>query len=203
VGTGAAPTPLLWKAPSNDGPGVAIHLHSRFGDNERTIKMNRIRIREWVHANICVRNLARTVPFYEMLGFEKFDDNFFEQGSGVWEGLGIPDGRRFQAVFMRIPGDRPRPFLDIIQFIDPTPAGEAYPTLHNVGICRLCFEVDDLFEVSRVLQENNVPFVGPISRYETAKGARSHGIDCQFLCFKDPDGTILEYIQFNRQNERR
>src|SRR5260370_39434628 len=95
AGGGPGQPPLLWKAPSNDGPRVAIHLHSRFGDNERTIKMNRIRIREWVHANICVRNLARTVPFYEMLGFEKFDDNFFEQGSGGWEGLGIPDGRRF------------------------------------------------------------------------------------------------------------
>ena len=35
--------------------------------------MTKIRIREWVHANICVRDLARTIPFYEMLGFEKFD----------------------------------------------------------------------------------------------------------------------------------
>ena len=32
-----------------------------------------------------------------------------------------------------------------------------------------------------------------------AKGVRSHGIDCMFLCFKDPDGTILEYIQFKRR----
>jgi extradiol dioxygenase family protein len=70
-------------------------------------------------------------------------------------------------------------------------------------IGRLCFEVDDLFEVAKVLEENEVSFVGPISRYETAKGARSHGIDCMFLCFKDPDGTVLEYIHFNRQNEHR
>jgi len=102
-------------------------------------------------------------------------------------------------VFMEIPGDRPRPFLDIIQFLDPPTAGEPYPTLHNVGIGRLCFEVDDLFEVAKVLEENKVSFIGPISRYETAKGVRSHGIDCMFLCFKDPDGTILEYIHFNRR----
>src|SRR5258705_324687 len=92
--------------------------------------MTKIKIREWVHANICVRDLARSIPFYEMLGFEKFDDNVFEQGAGVWEGLGIPEGRRFRAVFMRIPGDRPRPFLDIIQFIDPPTAG---------GSCRAWF----------------------------------------------------------------
>ena len=30
-----------------------------------------IKIREWVHANICVRDLSTTIPFYEMLGFEK------------------------------------------------------------------------------------------------------------------------------------
>jgi hypothetical protein len=162
-----------------------------------------IKIREWVHANICVRDLSHTIPFYEMLGFEKFDDNIFEEGAEVWNGLGLADGRRFRAVFMRIPGGRPRPFLDIIQFIDPPTAGEAYPTLHNVGIGRLCFEVDDLFEVAKTLQANRVPFVGPISRYETARGVRSHEIDCHFLCFKDPDGTVLEYIQFRRQNQRR
>ena len=59
----------------------------------------------------CVRDLARSIPFYEMLGFEKFDDNVFEQGAAVWDGLGLPEGRRFRAVFMKIPGDRPRPFL--------------------------------------------------------------------------------------------
>jgi catechol 2,3-dioxygenase-like lactoylglutathione lyase family enzyme len=112
--------------------------------------MTKIKIREWVHANICVRDLARSIPFYEMLGFEKFDGNVFEQGAGVWEGLGLSEGRRFRAVFMKIPGDRPRPFLDIIQFLDPPTAGESYPTLNNVGIGRLCFEVDDLFEERRL-----------------------------------------------------
>jgi catechol 2,3-dioxygenase-like lactoylglutathione lyase family enzyme len=142
--------------------------------------MTKIKIREWVHANICVRDLARSIPFYEMLGFEKFDDNVFEQGAGVWEGLGIPEGRRFRAVFMRIPGDRPRPFLDIIQFIDPPTAGEAYPTLHNVGIGRLCFEIDDIFEVAKLLEENKVHFLDrsramkPLGAYgRTASTARS------------------------------
>lgn len=162
--------------------------------------MSKIVIRQWVHANICVRSLEQSIPFYEMLGFETFDDNTFERGAGVWQGLGLPDGRRFRAVFLRIPGGAPRPFLDMIEFIDPPTAGEAYPTLHNVGIGRLCFEVDDLVQVETVLKANNVPFVGPISRYETAKGVKSHGIDCEFLCFKDPDGTVLEFIAFRRQN---
>lgn len=48
--------------------------------------MTKIKIREWVHANICVRDLARSIPFYEMLGFETFDDNVFDEGADVWGG---------------------------------------------------------------------------------------------------------------------
>ena len=156
----------------------------------------RIQIRQMVHANICVRDMERSVPFYEMLGFEKFADQIFGEGAGVWRGLGLEGGRRFRAVFMKIPGDRPVPFLDIIQFLDPPTAGEPYPTLHNAGIARLCFEVDDIHAAAAHLKANGVEFVGPVSPYETAKGIRPEGVDAEFVCFKDPDGTILEYAQF-------
>ena len=155
----------------------------------------KIQIRQWVHANICVRDLERSVPFYEMLGFEKFADQIFGEGARTWRGLGL-DGRRFRAVFMKIPGDRPVPFLDIIQFLDPPTAGEPYPTLHNVGIARLCFEVADIHAAAAHLQANGVELVGPVSPYEIAEGVRPQGVEAQFLCFKDPDGTIIEYAQF-------
>jgi catechol 2,3-dioxygenase-like lactoylglutathione lyase family enzyme len=158
--------------------------------------MKAITIRQWVHANICVRDMERSVPFYEMLGFEKFDDQIFGEGAGVWSGLGLKNNRRFRAVFMKIPGDRPVPFLDIIEFLDPPTAGKAYPTLDNVGIGRLAFEVEDIRAAAEHLAANGVEFVGPISPYESGPGIRPHGIEAQFLCFKDPDGTIIEYAQF-------
>ncbi|MDC6679036.1 VOC family protein, partial [Leclercia adecarboxylata] len=134
--------------------------------------------------------------FYEMLGFEKFDDQIFGEGAGVWRGLGLAENRRFRAVFMKIPGDRPVPFLDIIQFLDPPTSGEAYPSLDNVGIGRLCFEVADIDAAAAVLAAHGVTFSGPIAPYEVAPGVRPHGVEARFLCFKDPDGTILEYVQF-------
>jgi catechol 2,3-dioxygenase-like lactoylglutathione lyase family enzyme len=158
--------------------------------------MKKPRIRQWVHANICVRDLERAVPFYEMLGFEKFDDQIFGEGAGVWRGLGLETGGRFRAVFMKVPGDHPVPFLDIIQFLDPPTAGETYPTLSNVGIARLCFEVEDLDAAVAHLRANGVEFVGPVSPYETAPGIRPGGVEARFVCFRDPDGTILEYAQF-------
>ncbi|MGD9603453.1 MAG: VOC family protein [Gammaproteobacteria bacterium] len=158
--------------------------------------MNQIRIRQMVHANICVRDMERSLPFYEMLGFEKFADQVFEPGAGVWRGLGLESNRRFRAVFMKIPGDHPVPFLDIIQFLDRPTTGEAYRTLDNVGIARLCFEVADIDAVARFLAERGVEFVGPVAPYETAPGVKPSGVEARFLCIRDPDGTVIEYAQF-------
>jgi hypothetical protein len=92
-----------------------------------------------VHANICVRDMERSVPFYEMLGFEKFADQIFGEGAGVWRGLGLEGGRRFRAVFMKIPGDHAVPFLDIIQFLDPPRLVSPIPlsTMPGLLVCVL------------------------------------------------------------------
>ncbi|MGB1879178.1 MAG: VOC family protein [Gammaproteobacteria bacterium] len=158
--------------------------------------MQTVKIRQMVHANICVRDMEKTVPFYEMLGFEKFADQIFEPGAGVWRGLGLDNDRRFRAVFMKIPGDHPVPFLDIIQFLDRPTAGEAYPTLDHVGIARLCFEVEDIEAVATLLAAQGVKFVGPVAPYETAPGVAPSGVEAKFLCVRDPDGTVIEYAQF-------
>jgi len=155
-----------------------------------------IQIRQWVHANICVRDMEKTIPFYEMLGFEKFADQIFEAGAGVWRGLGLESNRTFRAVFMKIPGDKPVPFLDIIQFLTPPTTGESYKTLDNVGIGRLCFEVGDIDAVARELASKGVKFAGPIAPYETAPGVAPSGVEARFLCVRDPDGTVIEYVQF-------
>ena len=158
--------------------------------------MSAVKIKQMVHANICVRDMEKTIPFYEMLGFEKFADQIFGPGAGVWRGLGLDDDREFRAVFMKIPGDNPVPFLDIIQFLDKPTAGEAYKRLDNVGIARLCFEVADIESVAEHLKNNGVEFVGPVSPYETAPGIAPSGVDAKFLCVRDPDGTVIEYAQF-------
>jgi len=158
--------------------------------------MSEIQIRQMVHANICVRDMEKTVPFYEMLGFEVFADQIFEPGAGVWRGLGLETNRKFRAVFMKIPGDNPVPFLDIIQFLDRPTVGDAYKSLDNVGIARLCFEVADINSVAKYLEAKGVEFVGPVSPYETAPGVAPSGVEAKFLCIRDPDGTVIEYAQF-------
>lgn len=158
--------------------------------------MNAVKIRQMIHANICVRDMEKTIPFYELLGFEVFADQIFEEGADVWRGLGLAPDRRFRAVFMKIPGDQAVPFLDLIQFLDQPTRGEAYASLDNVGIARLCFEVEDIDSTADFLAGKGVEFVAPVARYETAAGVPAGGVDARFLCVKDPDGTIIEYAQF-------
>lgn len=160
--------------------------------------MAAIEIRQWIHANICVRDMERSVAFYEALGFEVFHEQLFEEGAQTWIGLGLPGTGRMRAVFMRIRGGRKTPFLDLLQFLDPPTAGTATPTLKHLGIGRLCFEVEDLDAAAASLRARNVEFLGPVVDYECAPGVRSAGVDARFLCFRDPDGTVLEFAQFTR-----
>lgn len=159
-----------------------------------------IEIRQWIHANICVRDLTRSIAFYERLGFEAFHEQVFEDGAQTWAGLGLAGTGRMRAVFMRMRGGRKTPFLDLLQFLDPPTAGSAYPTLNHVGIGRLCFEVADLDAAEALLRASGVEFVGPVVPYESAPGVKCAGVDARFVCFRDPDGTVIEFAQFVRGN---
>lgn len=162
--------------------------------------MAAIEIRQWIHANICVRDLARSIPFYERLGFEVFHEQVFEEGARTWAGLGLAGSGRMRAVFMKMRGGRKTPSLDLLQFLDPPTAGSAYPTLNHVGLCRLCFEVEDLNAAEGLLRSQGVEFVGPVAPYESAPGVKCAGVDARFFCIRDPDGTVLEFAQFERHD---
>lgn len=139
------------------------------------------------HVNICVRDMERSIGFYERLGFKKVND-FTMDDPSVGEALGL-DARKLRGVFMRLGDDENAPVLDLVQFIDPPPQGEPYATLNNIGICRIAFAVDDIDKTTADLQEMNVDFVAPLKKITTPDGA-----EIDVVCFKDPDGTVLELL---------
>lgn len=139
------------------------------------------------HVNICVRDMERSIPFYEKLGFNKVNDFTLDDPS-VGVALGL-DARKLRGVFMRLGDDENAPVLDLVQFLDPPPQGEPYATLNNIGICRIAFAVDDIDKTNADLQEMGVEFVAPLSKITTPDGA-----EVGVVCFKDPDGTVLELI---------
>lgn len=139
------------------------------------------------HVNICVRDMERSIAFYEELGFKKVND-FVLEGADIGEALGL-DAKKIRGVFMRLGDDEEAPVLDLVQFIDPAPQGEPYATLNNVGICRIAFSVDDMDKTYAKLQQMKVEFVAPLKKI-TGVGDAEIGV----VCFKDPDGTVLELL---------
>jgi catechol 2,3-dioxygenase-like lactoylglutathione lyase family enzyme len=90
---------------------------------------------------------------------------------------------------MRLGDDPGSPVLDLVQFIDPPPQGQPYPTLNNIGICRIAFSVDDIDRTYADLQAKQVQFVAPLKKLKGPGGATIAAV-----CFKDPDGAILELV---------
>ncbi len=90
---------------------------------------------------------------------------------------------------MRLGDDPNAPVLDLVQFIDPPPQGEPYQSLNNIGICRIAFTVDDIDRAYEELKAKGVQFVAPLKKVDGPGGAKI-GV----VCFKDPDGTVLELL---------
>jgi catechol 2,3-dioxygenase-like lactoylglutathione lyase family enzyme len=139
------------------------------------------------HVNICVRDMERSIRFYQDLGFTKVND-FTLDDPTVGDALGV-NAKKLRGVFMRLGSDPNAPVLDLVQFIEPPTQGQPYPTLNNVGICRIAFTVDDIDRTYEELKAKRVEFVAPLKKL-TGPGGRQMGV----VCFKDPDGTILELI---------
>jgi len=121
------------------------------------------------------------------LGFNKVNDFVLDDPS-VGDALGLK-AKKLRGVFMRLGNDENAPVLDLVQFIDPPTQGKPYPTLNNVGICRIAFTVDDIDTTYADLQALKVDFLAPLKKIKGPDGA-TIGV----VCFKDPDGTILELI---------
>lgn len=139
------------------------------------------------HVNICVRDMERPIQFYQGIGFKKVND-FTLDDPTVGDALGLK-ARKLRGVFMRLGDDPNAPVLDLVQFIDPPTQGQPYPTLNNVGICRIAFTVDDIDKTYEELKAKKVDFVAPLKKVN-GPGGSTIGV----VCFRDPDGTILELI---------
>jgi catechol 2,3-dioxygenase-like lactoylglutathione lyase family enzyme len=139
------------------------------------------------HVNICVRDMERSIRFYEELGFSKVNDFTLDDPS-VGDALGVT-AKKLRGVFMRLGSDPNAPVLDLVQFIEPPTQGQPYSSLNNVGICRIAFTVDDIDRTYEELKAKKVEFVAPLKKLTGPGGARM-----AVVCFKDPDGTVLELI---------
>jgi glyoxylase I family protein len=146
-------------------------------------------IKDVFHVNVNCTNLERSQAFYEQVGFKVVVELGLGGSADMVRGLGLPEGSKAKAVLMMLEPDKPRGTrLDLIEWVTPATKGAPAPDLAHAGAVRIALWTIGIDEEYERLKAAGVEF---LSEPVGMPGAR-------FCCFKDPDGTILELIDFSK-----
>jgi glyoxylase I family protein len=154
-------------------------------------------VQQFFHVNVNCTNFAKSLSFYELIGFEKvldFDDmpgpvrSFGEAGLGPV--LGLPDDCDGRAALLALPGDSGSTRLDLIEWQRPKLSAERRKGLAQPGIARICLKTSDCEGVhSRLSSAGYVVYSAPARLY-------LGGGWIKVFCCEDPDGTVIEFMEF-------
>jgi len=152
------------------------------------------------HINLNCTNLERTVAFYELIGFKQSIDLSEQVGDlpigfaeiGLARPLALPDTLAGRAVLMAA-GDDPRATrLDIVEWSEPVQRGPARVGLAQPGVGRIALKVRDAAAIHEALvAAGHAPYSEPC-RVVMA------GQPFLVFCVEDPDGIVIEFMQFER-----
>jgi catechol 2,3-dioxygenase-like lactoylglutathione lyase family enzyme len=142
-----------------------------------------------VHVNINCSDFDRSLKFYELLGFQRAIEVPAQNTAEVAAAVGMPPYTVKGALL--ILKNAKMPFmLDLLEWQDPSDDAAPYPHLYHLGIARVALASDDLDSDIAALKSHGVEFLSEPAtvRLEGQPATR-------FVCFKDPDGTILELVE--------
>lgn len=156
-------------------------------------------IADVLHFSFTVRDIERTVGWYtDVLGLElvhrQVGDNHYTRTL-----VGVPDAV-LQVAQFRLPGVRSTyssHMLELIEYSSGGIEGEKASPINRVGGAHLGFLVTDIHRRYRDLLAVGVEFVNP--PVEITEGANAGGFACYF---HDPDGNVLELLQFSDERAR-
>ncbi|MEM7409978.1 MAG: VOC family protein [Myxococcota bacterium] len=146
-------------------------------------------LRGLVHVNINCSDFERSRAFYEALGFERFLDVPERNSPAVEAAVGLPD-YRVRGGLLRLRGAKPPLVIDLLEWRSPSDAEPPYARLNHLGIARLAIATSDLDADVAALRARGVELLSEPATVEWEGRAHS-----RFVCFKDPDGTVLELVQ--------
>jgi catechol 2,3-dioxygenase-like lactoylglutathione lyase family enzyme len=149
------------------------------------------------HVGITVKNLEASIAFYEALTGIKVSNTDEIGGPRMAKTQGLEDTRiRYANLHL----DNLN--IDILEYVIPESEQASYSN-NQISAMHLCFEVDDMNEAIRRLQEIGVEPDGEPITFQEEDGLKS-GFGTAVAYFRDPDGTNLEIIApqgpFKRKN---
>jgi glyoxylase I family protein len=151
-------------------------------------------IKDVFHVNINCTDLDRSRAFYEKVGFKTVVKLGTGGSDGMTTGLQLPQGSQGRAVLMMLEPDKPRGTrLDLIEWVDPPTHGSTPPDLAHVGFARIALWTIGIEEEVDRLRGEGIEMMSDIV-------AMPDGT--KFICFRDPDGTVLELIDFSESGPK-
>ena len=151
-------------------------------------------IREVIHVNINVTDIERSLAFYQKLGFEVM--HVFGDGpKGQDPSDDVAGGMAFRGTRVRGAvlslSDHPRAAtkIELLEWLEPAAIPAPERSNHQAGVSRVALRVVDLKAFHKRLGEAGIEFEGEVVDTDVV------GAKC-FVLFRDPDGTLLELIEF-------
>ena len=152
-------------------------------------------VRGIYHINVNVTNFERSLAFYELLGFKIVRDLGEAGNKYIERALRMPHPAVGRAALLQCGDDKRSTRLDLIEWKSPKAEGKPYPHLWHVGMARIALVTDRLQELCDKVKAANMPGVEFFSEPQVIPRGDGKGSD-SFVCFTDPDGTVVELIQF-------
>ncbi len=146
-------------------------------------------IRGLVHVNINCSNFERSREFYEALGFELFLEAPETNTAEVQAAVDLPN-YRLRGGLMRLRDAKVPLVLDVLEWREPSDGEPPYARLNHLGIARVALYSSNLEADLEELRGRGVEIIG-----EPATVVWEGRPSSRFVCFKDPDGTVLELVQ--------
>lgn len=142
-----------------------------------------------VHFNINCSDYERSKRFYEAIGFREIWQVPETNTPEVAAAVGMPP-YRVRGALLALEGVTPPLIIDLLEWLDPRDESPPYPHLYHHGIARIALATDDLAGDMKKLEAAGAEFIS-----EPAEMPPSSGVKTRFVCFKDPDGTVLELVE--------
>ncbi len=144
-------------------------------------------IEGFVHVNVNCSDFDRSLAFYQALGFRLVAMVPETNTPEVAAAVGM-DPYRVRGGILALPG-HPM-LLDLLQWLDPVDHTPQPPHLYRLGPARIALRTSDL---DADLADLRARGVEPLS--EPATVVWPGQPTSRIVCFRDPDGTVLELVE--------
>ena len=149
------------------------------------------------HVGITVKNLEKSIAFYETLTGTKITNKDEIGGARMAKVQGL-DKTLIKYANLHLDNIN----IDILEYVEPAPELASYSN-SQISAMHLCFEIDDMDAAIARLKEIGIEPEGEPMVFEEGDGLKA-GFGTAVVYFKDPDGTNLELIApqgpFKRKN---